>query len=97
MPDDKYIPPIPDLGNDEQAYILTGAERHAIRDARLIVHLVRGGQLEQAHELATMTEGHFLDELEALADRIEHGDRVAMRKIGDWIAQLKEHGHGDES
>lgn len=89
VPEDS-IPPIPDLGPDEQAYILTGVERFAIRDARLIVSLVRSGQLDEAYELASQTDGNFLDDLEPLAERVKHGDRVAFRKISEWCARLEQ-------
>lgn len=86
------IPPLPDLSKDEdQAYVLSTSERYAIRDARLLLWMIKTDQIEMAVEFAAQEETAFWENLEALADRVEHGERVSHRQIQRWVAQVQEH------
>jgi hypothetical protein len=86
------IPPLPDLNKDEdQAYVLSPGERYAIRDARLLLWMIKNDQIEMAEEFANQEDGAFWENLEEVADRIEHGERVSIKQIKRWVAQMQEH------
>jgi hypothetical protein len=89
--------PFPDLSKDEdQAYVLSPGERWAIRDARLLLWMIKSDQIEMAIEFANQDVADFWDELEALADRVEHGQRVSFKQIKRWAEErLKERGGED--
>lgn len=89
-------PPMPDLGDTRQAHVLTEGERMGVRDARLLLYLVRTGQLDTAVEFAAQEDSGFWPDLERLADRLEHADRVSQRKIRAWVEELKQWRERDE-